>query len=171
MLKILSCGWFLLISVSLYSQKSALPMLKTGSWTGNLQLAENVMLPFKFVISKSVNGYSYSVFNEQEEIVLTNPCFIKDTLTIEFPTFNSKLVLKPSKKKQLTGYWQNLNKGVNYKIPCKISEGYNHRFENMKLYLIHIYQVISMENGKVLLSQIQRMRTKLLAYSNKIQQQ
>lgn len=147
MLKTLCCGWFLLISVSLFSQKNALPKLKTGSWTGNLQLAENVSLPFKFVISKKDKGFSYSVFNESEEIILTNPVFKKDTLTIEFPTFNSKLVLKPSKKKQLTGYWQNLNKGVNYKIPCTITEGYNHRFENTKLYVSNTY-VPSNFNGK-----------------------
>ena len=93
MLKTLCCGWFLLISVSLFSQKNTLPKLKTGSWTGNLQLAENVLLPFKFVISKTDKGLSYSVFNESEEIILTNPVYKKDTLTIEFPTFNSKLAL------------------------------------------------------------------------------
>ncbi len=126
MLKIISCCWFLLISSSLVSQNNTLPKLKSGNWTGNLQLAENVFLPFKFVISKTEKGFSYAVFNESEEIILTNPIYTKDTLTIEFPTFNSKLILKPSKKKTLTGYWQNLNKGVNYKLPCIITEGYNH---------------------------------------------
>lgn len=139
MLKILSCGWFLLISVSLYSQKTALPKLKTGSWTGNLQLAEDVSLPFKFVVSKVGKNFQYAVFNDTEEIILTNPSYSNDSLTLEFPTFNSKLVLKPSKKKQLIGYWQNLNKGMNYRIPCRINEGYNHRFENMKLYVSTTY--------------------------------
>jgi thiol-disulfide isomerase/thioredoxin len=139
MLKFFCFSWFLLISAALFSQKNTLPKLKTGSWTGNLKIAENVSLPFKFVISKSDKGLSYSVFNASEEIILTNPVFKQDTLTIEFPTFNSKLVLNPSKKKRLTGYWQNLNKGVNYTIPCTITEGYNHRFENMKLYVSNTY--------------------------------
>jgi thiol-disulfide isomerase/thioredoxin len=44
----------------------------------------------------------------------------KDSLVLSFPLFNSTLVLKINNPKLLTGYWLNLNKGINYKIPCEI---------------------------------------------------
>src|SRR5574343_142996 len=107
MLKTLCCGWFLLISVSLFSQKNALPKLKTGSWTGNLQLAENVSLPFTFVISKTEKGLSYSVFNESEESILINPVFKKDSRLV---------VVKMSKPTSTEWVQWAIDKGVNASV-------------------------------------------------------
>lgn len=140
MQKILSIGWVLLITFTVSAKKTKFPTLKTGDWTGNLQLNEITKLPFKVQIEKAdskktTTNYHFSILNGEEKIDLENALFENDSLHISFASFNSKLVLKATNKKTLVGYWQNFNKGVNYKIPCIITCGYNHRFENYRYYL------------------------------------
>lgn len=140
MLKILSVGWFILFTFFVSAKNTKHPALKTGNWTGNLQLKETTFLPFKVQIEKAtskknISEYQFSIFNGEEKIELEKVILENDSLHISFSSFNSKLVLKASGKKKLVGYWQNFNKGVNYKIPCVITSGYNHRFENSRYYV------------------------------------
>jgi thiol-disulfide isomerase/thioredoxin len=146
MVRLLCWSWLLLLSAPLFGQHKHLPKIKNGSWTGNLNLTETVNLPFKFTITKEKENTVYSIHNGDETIRLIPNGFINDSLTLDFPTFNSKLVLKVTKKK-LSGYWQNLNKGMNYTIPCTIAQGYNHRFENQALYVSNTH-LPSNYNGK-----------------------
>lgn len=138
MQKLLSLGWVILFTLSFSAKSAKFPSLKTGSWTGKLTLNETTHLPFKFTVKKTKDkkantGLILSIFNGEEEIILNNVHFDNDSLRAEFPSFNSILVLHVNTKKSLSGYWQNLNKGVNYKIPCTLNSGYTHRFENYKL--------------------------------------
>lgn len=130
----------LFLSIFLFGQNTSLPRLKTGSWTGNLQLNSTASLPFKLDIStqKSPSKYSVSLYNGKEKIQLDKIKIIDDSIHIEFLDFNSKLVLKQKGKKKMVGYWLNLNKGVNYKINCTLKYGYFKRFNNPKLYLSNI---------------------------------
>lgn len=133
MLKIYNFVWIALLSTFLHGQKSNIPTLKTGFWTGNLQLNTTTSLPFKVELIKNRSGYSFIIHNGKETILLDKVNKINDSLQIEFPDFNSKLILKEKGKKKLNGYWLNLNKGVNYKIPCVITAGYSTRFKSDKL--------------------------------------
>lgn len=140
MQKTLSFGWVILLTLAFSANAGKNPQLKTGDWTGRLQLNSSAYLPFKFSIEKKtkscdITTYTFSILNGEEKITLENIKLINDSINIDFPTFNSKLVLKANGKKNLVGYWQNFNKGVNYKIPCVIKSGYNHRFENMRYYV------------------------------------
>lgn len=144
MQKILSIGWVLLISIHVTANTTSCPALKTGDWTGILQLTETARLPFKVQVEKisSKNkkaNYLFTIVNGEEKIELEKAIFENDSLHISFSSFNSKLVLKATNKKTLIGYWQNFNKGINYKIPCSLKLGYKHRFENDRFYLSSTY--------------------------------
>ena len=105
-----------------------------GLWKGTLFIKENTVLPFKMEVSKNDSEYTFSIYNAEEKITLLNRGFVNDSLLLEFPLFNSKLVLGVSDKTCLKGYWQNLNKGSGYKIGCSLSFGYHKRFYSNKLY-------------------------------------
>lgn len=151
MLKIIAWSCLLFSSLTLYAQNQKKIHLKTGDWTGSLHLNKTNYLPFKLSINKGKTDagkiqYNFNVHNGKETITLINPCIIDDSMHLEFPEFNSKLVLKIKGNKNMEGYWLNLNKGINYKIPCHITKGYFKRFQNPKLYLSHINP--SNYNGK-----------------------
>lgn len=138
MLNFFKCSWILFFSVTVLAQKNTIPHLKTGDWTGELVLNSTAVLPFKLEVKKQKSTYTFIIYNGKETIKLQNSHIKNDSITLEFPSFNSKLVLKAKGRKTLDGYWLNLNKGVNYKIPCSLKAGYFHRFPNNKLYLSHI---------------------------------
>jgi thiol-disulfide isomerase/thioredoxin len=104
-------------------KNTALPKLKAGKWTGSLWLDTHVSLYFKFDIVQQTDGsYQLTVINADEKIVLTDLEMKNDSLHARFPFFNSEFVWKVSKK-GLNGYWQNFQKGDNYRIPCSVSYG------------------------------------------------
>ena len=151
MLKLLPFGYLLFFCFYVYGNKNNSSFLKTGDWTGNLQLTTTNYLPFKFNIAKTTEKkkttvYQFSIINGNEVILLNFLTHEKDSIRIEFPSFNSQLILKISSEKELIGYWQNFNKGINYKIPCVISYGYTKRFSNPKL-LVSNFQPAKF-NGK-----------------------
>lgn len=135
MLKFLKYGWILFFSITVLGQKTKLPHLKPGNWTGNLALNSFTNLPFKLEVKKKKSNYTFIVYNGKETIQLQNSQLQNDSIILEFPSFNSKLVLKAKGRKSLNGYWINLNKGVNYTVPCKLTFGYFKRFQNPKLYV------------------------------------
>jgi thiol-disulfide isomerase/thioredoxin len=151
MFKLLSFGYIIFLCFSVSANKNNPSILKIGDWTGRLQLTTKDYLPFKFHVektNKNKNGsvFQFSIINGAEVILLKNITLEKDSLRIEFPSFNSQLILKATSDKQLIGYWQNFNKGVNYKIPCVVSFGYLSRFSNPKL-LVSNFQPAKF-NGK-----------------------
>lgn len=116
-----------------FGQTDQLPKLKIGAWTGHLSLASNAELPFQIKVEGSGRNYTVSVINGEEMITLEKGKNINDSIHFSFPSFNSKLVVKNKGKKKLKGYWLNLNKGANYKIPFTAKYGYTTRFNVGKI--------------------------------------
>lgn len=135
MLKTVYCLSVLFLSFSVLCQTPKLKALKTGSWSGNLSLNSTNNLRFQFTVQKVEKEYVFTVLNGKEEIKMIHPRVERDSLVLEFPLFNSLLVLKRHESKKLKGYWLNLNKGVNYAIPCELNFGYTYRFPSHKLFL------------------------------------
>lgn len=106
--------------------------LKTGFWTGALELNDTVSLFFKFQVKKdtiSEQTLAFEIINAQENIPLINASQNdSDSIVLTFPLFNSHLVLLPKSDTLLMGYWRNKNKGEQYTIPCFIRFGYSFRF-------------------------------------------
>lgn len=123
----------LIIPSFFFGQTEKLPNLKKGSWTGYLQLESNAYLPFKLQILGNSRDYTLSIINGVETIVLEPGNLTNDSICFSFPSFNSKLVVKNKGKKKLNGYWINLNKGKNYKIPFTAKYGYTTRFDVGKI--------------------------------------
>ena len=122
------------LSTITFASKVNTLSIKTGDWTGLLSLNETTTLPFKLTIQKlDKKKYKYTILNGNETIVLKSDRMIKDSLVLDFPSFDSYLVLKAGNK-VLNGHWYNRNK-KNYSIPCRITYGYKHRFESPQLYL------------------------------------
>lgn len=116
-----------------FGQTNQLPNLKKGSWTGHLQLAKSTDLPFQLQIHGKGRIFTVSIINGAETIVLESGKIQNDSIHFSFPSFNSKLVVRNKGKKKLNGYWLNLNKGNNYKIPFSASYGYTTRFNVGKM--------------------------------------
>jgi len=115
---------FIFSSSTLFAgRNTASPKLKAGLWTGSLFLDTSVSMYFKFDVAQQTDGsYQLTVINSDEKIVLTDLVMKNDSLHARFPFFNSEFVWKVSKK-GLHGYWQNFQKGNNYRIPCSITYG------------------------------------------------
>ena len=132
MLKTVYCLCFTLLSFSVLSQTPKIKSLKTGSWSGNLTLSSTINLRFQINIQKVKKIYFFTVLNGKEQIKMMYPRLERDSLVLEFPLYNSLLVLKRHNSEKLKGYWLNLNKGVNYTIPCEVNFGYTNRFPSQK---------------------------------------
>lgn len=104
--------------------------LTKGSWSANLELNQRDKLPFKLIIEKKENKTIFSIQNGAEIIQLTNFRVHLDTVVLDFPSFNSSIHFRRVNNKKIVGYWQNYNKGANYKIPFSAKYGYKTRFEN-----------------------------------------
>ncbi len=118
--------YLLLTSNLIFSQN--IP-LKKGNWSAFLQLNKNDKLPFKLIINKVNKKTTFSIQNADEIIELTNLRSHQDTIIVDFPTFNSSIHFSIKNNKKITGYWQNYNKGNNYKIEFNANYGYTTRFE------------------------------------------
>ena len=118
---------FLFVSNVLFSQNIH---LKKGEWSAHLQLNKKDKLPFKLIINKINKKTIFSIQNGEEIIQLTNSRIHQDTLIIDFPTFNSSIHFSIKNSRKIVGYWQNYNKGSNYKIEFQAHYGYTTRFES-----------------------------------------
>jgi thiol-disulfide isomerase/thioredoxin len=135
MVKTVYCLYFTLLSFSVLSQTPKIKTLKQGSWSGNLTLSSTNNLHFQIELKKVKKEYVFTLINGEERIEMIHPRTQRDSLVLEFPLFNSLLVLKRHDAENLKGYWLNLNKGVNYSIPCELNFGYTDRFPSQKLFL------------------------------------
>ncbi len=102
--------------------------LKKGKWHSELQLTENDVLPFELVVSKTKGDYQFSVMNGEEEIELTSPRVVNDSVYIPFSVFNSELIFSVKNKKNIEGWWYNYNKGKNYRIAFSALKKKTNRF-------------------------------------------
>jgi thiol-disulfide isomerase/thioredoxin len=91
--------------------------LKSGVWSANLQLNETTLLPFDLEISGKRSKKRLTIHNAEEKIVLGDLKNVNDSFQVYFQNFHSFLQFKIDSKKDINGYWVNLNKGENYKIP------------------------------------------------------
>lgn len=114
------------------AQNSPKIALKKGNWIAELSLNSHDKLPFNFVVSKTIDGYSFMVENGEEMIKLNKPEQKGDSLYVRFPFFNSMLVFKADSKRAINGYWVNFNKKGVYKIPFSSKKKRSRRFSLAK---------------------------------------
>lgn len=95
-----------------YAQKPEL-----GNWQGKLQVSTENNLPFRITILKKKKKYEMQIHNASETIRLQNWTTKNDSIEVYFPDFDSFLRFKLNSSKKANGFWYNLNKGKNYKIP------------------------------------------------------
>ena len=121
---------FFLFSTISFSQKGGKFRLKKGRWISELQLNEKDILPFELIIEKQGKGHKFCVMNGDEKIRLDSTIIINDSVHARFPFFNSELVFHINNKKSISGYWQNFNKGNNYRIDFTSNRKKTARFAN-----------------------------------------
>lgn len=132
MYKIIALSFCFLLAGKITAQHKTKKALKSGQWTGSLQLNDSVSLPFEVFLKQENKGQpEITIFNGEERIVLKNKLTRKDSIIVTFPVFDSELHLTINSKKVLKGYWLNLNKKGNYTIPCTLTYGYSSRFKHI----------------------------------------
>lgn len=121
---------FTTLTTLCFSQRKEQLHLKKGGWISELKLSSTDVLPFNLLIEKKEREISFSVMNGDEQIQLDTPIIINDSVHIRFPFFYSELVFHIDTKKTISGYWQNFNKGKNYKIDFSSKRQKSPRFAN-----------------------------------------
>ena len=91
---------FVLVPLSVFSKTDA--KLKSGNWYGSLELNDTVVLPviFKFEAGKII------FVNGEEKIIADEVTFVKDSVFIRMPVFDSEFRCRFSEK-SLTGFFYN----------------------------------------------------------------
>lgn len=89
--------------------------LKPGYWHCQLMLSESYHLPF--IMKYDKKDGCFSIFNGSEEISLRNYYPYSDSLVIPFDVFKSEIRVKAKGKKTVSGFWYNMERKGNYKIP------------------------------------------------------
>lgn len=120
---------FLLFSFVAFTQKSQ--TFKSGQWIGNLQLNEQIVLPFSMEFKNSKDNCYGIIINGDEVIDLGKINSINDTFHIPFPIFNTELIFTVQDKKTIAGSWHNYNK-ANYSIPFVANYSKQNRFPKEK---------------------------------------
>ena len=112
-----------IFAFSSFSQNKNLMNIRKGFWNAHLKITSTNNLAFTI----HVKDNRISIINAEEEIILDELAFVNDSLRAHFPYFNSELVFV-STKKELVGYFQNYNRGKNYRIPFYAKRGTKSRF-------------------------------------------
>lgn len=123
---------FIAFSTGSFAQGNNSIKLKKGKWIAELDLTSSDVLPFDLLIEKKKKNYSFYVINGEEQIKMDSAIVINDSVHLSFPYFNSEIVFNIDSKKSISGYWQNFNKGDNYKIPFGSKKSRGARFMNVK---------------------------------------
>lgn len=100
-----------------------------GFWRGVLDLSDTVQrqLPFQFTIDDSGDELSMVIQNAGEAIILNRFIEKDDSLEIVWPVFESGFVVV-STDTTMNGYWYDLSRGPQYKIPFDAQRGEVMRF-------------------------------------------
>ena len=123
---------FFVIATASFAQSTPKFCLKKGQWISELKLTSTDVLPFNMLVEKIDNGFSFAVMNGDEKIQLDSLIVINDSVYVKFPFFNSELVFHIDNRKSISGYWQNFNKGDDYKIDFISQKKKTSRFANAK---------------------------------------
>lgn len=100
--------------------------LSSGEWLFQLQLEESdnsIILP----INAHINSEGIIFSNGEEKIEVTEIEYTGDSVQITMPVFGSEFKGE-IKSNTISGYYQNFNKGGEYKIPFIASHGIAERF-------------------------------------------
>lgn len=121
---------FLFVSFSTFAKKE----IALGSWQGKLRLKDQTELPFRIVLSKGKEQPLLQIRNGEEKIDLLFVTKEFDTLTYQFPQFDSQIKFVFLNNKSLKGYWWNKNKKGRYTLPLTGHFCENDLFECQKVY-------------------------------------
>jgi thiol-disulfide isomerase/thioredoxin len=106
---------FLLFSITTFSQKKS--DFQSEKWSGQLAMNDRLFIPFNLEISELKNKQIIEIVNGKEQILLqlSND---GDSVIGRFPELDAFLKFKFSNNgEELRGYWLNLNKKTQTKIP------------------------------------------------------
>jgi thiol-disulfide isomerase/thioredoxin len=101
----------------MYSQTDPYQPMQPGKWRGELAMNDRLFIPFSMEISSQKTKLLIEIVNGDERIPLQLTAE-KDSIIGRFPELDAYLKFKPSEEgNEIRGYWLNLNKKVQVKIP------------------------------------------------------
>lgn len=106
--------FFILITQNSFSSISK---VKKGDWVAELNINSTYKLPVRYTIKSN----KIIIKNAEERIELIPKIDSLGNLYIPFNYYHSKIVITSIKKKKMSGYWHNMAKGKDYKIPLTSS--------------------------------------------------
>ena len=104
---------------------------KSGKWHAKLSLEKGVSLPFIFHLTQIDTNWTMTIVNGEEEILLEDLVFTKDSLKVTFPVFEAELRFKLINENTLQGEWVNYYKSKDYKLPIVATLGAVNRFDTV----------------------------------------
>ena len=102
--------------------------ISTGPWRMSLELVENTELPFDFDLNETEEGFEVIVKNSLERIEVNEVEISEDSFFMRMPIFDSEFHGKIIEGKKIEGYWTDLSRGKDYKIPFTATYGEQPRF-------------------------------------------
>jgi thiol-disulfide isomerase/thioredoxin len=107
----------LFIPFGMYSQTDPYQTVQPGKWQGQLAMNDRLFIPFQLEISTQKSKLLFEIVNGAERIPLLLSAE-KDSIIGRFPELDAYIKIKVSETgTELRGYWLNLNKKVQVKIP------------------------------------------------------
>ncbi len=113
---------------NLVTENGVAEKIPVGLWRGELDLMtdDSVNLPFEFKLDSVNDQLEMTLINGAEEISGHIVQVNGDSITVELAVFNGVLVLT-RKGNRMDGYFHNLAKGPEYKLPLHCEFGLNYR--------------------------------------------
>lgn len=106
---------FLVFSPFVFSQNKGI--VQPGKWSGQLAMNDRLFIPFALEISELKNKKFIEIVNGKERIPI-QLSYEGDSVIGRFPEFDAYLKFKFNESgEELRGYWLNLNKKTQTKIP------------------------------------------------------
>ena len=96
-------------------------------WHASLNIGPET-LPFQFELNRDADPF-VRIINGSERILAENVSISGDSIVIDIPVFLSEIRGKFDNDNQITGYWHNISRGADYKIPFFAEMGKKERFE------------------------------------------
>jgi len=107
----------LFFTFGMYAQTDPYQPMQPGKWRGELAMNDRLFIPFSMEISSKKTKLLIEIVNGDERIPLQLTAE-KDSIIGRFPELDAYLKFKPSEGgNEIRGYWLNLNKKVQVKIP------------------------------------------------------
>jgi len=118
----------LFLAVFLFNCDDSTPeKLETGMWRGELEVQNEIALPFNFEV---INDSTLTVFNAEEQIRVNEIAVENDSIIIKLPVFEGYLKAKLVDGKALNGFF--VIDELKRSVPFKATYGVSHRFETTK---------------------------------------